>query len=113
MDRAPTLKEELQRYVRYVHHVEKQGQGFETFEEADDFLEDDPEPDWESQYELMQMDDEPGFETPPLDPDETSSSEDQSAAQGGTDASRVAESETATDNLDNPAPPASSAERQG
>ena len=108
-DRAPTLKEELQRYVRFVHHQVSQEEHFETFQEADDFTEEDPEPDWESQYELVELQDEEGFETPPLDPEETSSvAEPAVRAQSGVP--ETPESKPAADNLGNPAPPASSVE---
>ena len=108
-DRAPTLKEELQRYVRFVHHRASQEEHFETFDEADDFTEDDPEPDWESQYELVELQDEEGFETPPLDPEETTRPDEPAVdAKSGTPETQA--SEPATDNPGNPAPPASSVE---
>lgn len=40
--------------------------GFETFEEADDFEDEDPEPPWTSQYEIHEMSQEPEpFHAPP------------------------------------------------
>ena len=57
MTRPPTIKEELQRYVRYEVSKIGQEEGFETFEEADDFEEEDL-PEWSSEYELLDMEDE-------------------------------------------------------
>ena len=55
----PTIKEELQRYVRYEISRLGEKEGFETFEEADDFEMDDvEEPDWESEFEVVDMEDE-------------------------------------------------------
>lgn len=42
-ERPPTLAELVQRYVRDEVSQQAQADGFETWEEADDFTEDDPE----------------------------------------------------------------------
>ena len=60
MDAPPTLKQELQRYVRYyVSEIADRG-GEETFEEADDFGidDDDDEPDWVSEYQFDDLQEE-------------------------------------------------------
>lgn len=60
--RPPTIREDLQRYVRYEVNRAAQTSGFETFEEADDFGDDiedfDDLPDWDSEYELTPMQEE-------------------------------------------------------
>lgn len=47
-----TLKEQIQRYVRMEVSHKAQDDGFETFEEADDFEDEEPEPPWVSEYEI-------------------------------------------------------------
>ena len=58
--RPPTLKEDLQRYVRYEVNRAATNSGFESFEEADDFGIDDDDDleDWDSEYQLTQMQEE-------------------------------------------------------
>lgn len=58
--RPATLKEELQRYVRFEVSRAAHSSGFETFEEADDFgIEDDDDlEDWDSEYQLTQLQEE-------------------------------------------------------
>ena len=81
-DRPPTIREELQRYVRFELSREASRTGeFETFEEADDFEPEDGETDWSSEYELTELQEE---EPVSLDGDPDSSVEDSSPpAQGG------------------------------
>ena len=65
----PSIKEELQRYVRYEISRIGQEEGYESFQEADD-LEEEDEPEWTSQYEVVDMEPESeesldGTSTPP------------------------------------------------
>ena len=62
--KPPTLKEELQRYVRYEVSRIGQAEGYESFEEFDDFTEDEPEPDWSSEYEMSDMQEEAEYTDP-------------------------------------------------
>lgn len=51
--RAPlSLKERIQRQVRTALSQIAEEKGMETFEEANDFEEEDPDPDWFSPHEL-------------------------------------------------------------
>ena len=90
-DRPLTLRQELQRYVRYELSREKEAEGFESFEEADDFEPEDSEKDWASQYELTELqeeeplpidvvDEEGGVDSPP----QFSPEDNSQPAQGGT-----------------------------
>lgn len=58
--RPPTIKEDLQRYVRYEVSRAAQDSGFESFDEANDFgIETDDElDDWDSQYQLTPLQEE-------------------------------------------------------
>ena len=58
--RPPTLREDLQRYVRYEVSRAAHDSGYETFEEADDFgIEDDDDlDDWDSEYQLTPLQEE-------------------------------------------------------
>lgn len=58
--KPPTIKEELQRYVRYEISAQAKEEGFETFEEFEDFgPEWEPEDDdWYSNYEFTELDEE-------------------------------------------------------
>ena len=60
--KAPlTIKQELQRYVRYELSKQAQQEGFETFKEFEDYElepEDEDEPEWASEYEFSEMDEE-------------------------------------------------------
>lgn len=74
--RPPTLKEDLQRYVRYEVNRAAHDSGFESFEEADDFdsiEEDDDLDDWDSQYQLTPMQEE---ETMTYDDNESGAEDD-------------------------------------
>lgn len=52
--RPPTLQEEIQRIIRVQMSQQARAEGFETFEEADDFaVDEDPDP--LSAYEVMEM----------------------------------------------------------
>lgn len=52
--RPPTLQEEIQRIVRIQLSQQAQAEGFETFEEANDFeMDEDPDP--LSPYEVSEM----------------------------------------------------------
>lgn len=52
--RPPTLQEEISRIVRQQMSQQAAAEGFETFEEADDFeVDDDPDP--LSAYEMLEM----------------------------------------------------------
>ena len=57
-DRPPSLREELQRYVRFELSKQAEASEFESFEEADDFQADDQAEDWSSQYELTELQEE-------------------------------------------------------
>ena len=61
MVRPPTLKEELQRYVRYYVSRDAESRGLESFEEFNDFEVDDEDPDWSSEYEMSEMQEDSDF----------------------------------------------------
>ena len=60
--RPPTIKEELQRYVRYEISQIGKDAGFSSFEEEDDFDIDDEEVDLMSPYQMSELQEEAGFE---------------------------------------------------
>ncbi len=62
----PTLKDQIQRVLKYELAKRADMKGFETFEEADDF--DMPEEDPISQYEIKEMEEE--YPVEPTDPAE-------------------------------------------
>lgn len=58
--RPPTLQEEIQRIIRIQMSQQAQAEGFESFEEADDFdVDEDPDP--LSPYEVSEMQQEAIF----------------------------------------------------
>lgn len=65
-DQRPlTLREEMQRYIRTELSRMAQVQEHGSFEDEDDFEEEDPDPDWTSPYEVHDMlPDGPDVETP-------------------------------------------------
>ena len=94
--RPPTLQEDIARYVRFQISQTAEAQGFESFEEADDFTDDDEEADWASQYEMTPMQEE--------EPLPTSSSEDLASGSEADDTNEVQKaSEPATDDRSEPA----------
>lgn len=60
--KPPTLKEEMQRYVRYEISKIGEESGFSSFEEEDDFDISEEEPDWASEYEMTEMQAEEGYD---------------------------------------------------
>ena len=50
----PTLKQQIQDYVRTAVSAQAAEDGFETFSEADDFEDEEPEPPWVSEYEMSE-----------------------------------------------------------
>lgn len=71
--RPPSLREMIQQHIRTEMSLTAQGEGMETFEEADDF-EVDEDPDPLSQYELREMAEErpkPPAEAPKEKPPES------------------------------------------
>ena len=60
--RPPTIKEELQRYVRYEISQIGKDAGFSSFEEEDDFDIEDEEVDLLSPYQMTELQEEAGFE---------------------------------------------------
>lgn len=59
--RPVSIKEDLQRYIRYQVSQAAQDDGFATFEEEDDFQEEDLDEDWSSEYEFTDTQAEAGF----------------------------------------------------
>lgn len=60
--RPPTLREQLQAYIRQQVSLTAQESGYDSFEDEDDFEDDENEGEWFSPYELsdMQPDQEAG-----------------------------------------------------
>lgn len=63
----PTLKEMVRSIVRTEVSRAAYEQGFDTFEEHDDFSEEDPDPDFTSRYEVREMEEE-DIQPPPKAP---------------------------------------------
>lgn len=59
--RPPTIQEQIRQFVRSEVSRAAQEQGFESFEDADDFDVDDYDPDPLSPYELSEMQEEAQF----------------------------------------------------
>ncbi len=47
-----TMKEQIQKYVKIAVSSQAVEEGFESFEEADDFEDEETEPPWVSEYEI-------------------------------------------------------------
>lgn len=94
IQRPLTLKEEMQRFIRQEFSNQLHDDGFETFEESDDFdIDDDFDP--LSEYELSDLQEEFIAETPPepsQDPQEPIP--DKSGGEGGDPPSDTPEGET-------------------
>lgn len=58
IQQPPTLKEMVRSIVRTEVSRAAYEQGFDTFEEHDDFEEEDPDPDFTSRYEVVEMEEE-------------------------------------------------------
>lgn len=54
-DEPPTIREEIERFIRSNLSMKAQEEGYESFEESEDFSEDDPDADLLSPYEAVQM----------------------------------------------------------
>lgn len=63
-----TLKQQIQRYVRQEVSQKAQSDGFESFEEADDFEDIESEPPWVSEFEIPETKDEDQLDLEGLDP---------------------------------------------
>lgn len=87
--RPPSLREMIQQHIRTEMSLTAQGEGMETFEEADDF-EVDEDPDPLSQYELREMAEErpkPPAEAPKEKPPESAKSAEAPASTSAPTAS--------------------------
>ncbi len=70
-----TMREQIQQSIRSEISLRAQDSGLESFEEADDFEEDDPDADLLSPYQMVLMTPEPGNDdgldgVPPEEPQE-------------------------------------------
>lgn len=79
--RPLTLREEMQRYIRYELSRQAEDMGLPSFEEEDDFDEEEPEPDMVSPYELHDMYEDAPPDALPATLDGKPSEEDQKALQ--------------------------------